>query len=64
MTRHLKPVFDVSHDFFPRKRLQAAQDRYALPKLRQARTRQLVRELGLAGENDLNQLRFGRLEVG
>ena len=33
-------------------------------RVRQAWARQLVRQLGLAGENDLHQLRFGRLEIG
>ena len=64
MTRYFEPVLDVESRFLRAERFQTAEDRDALAQLRQPRLRELRGQLGLAGQNDLQQLGVVRLEIG
>ncbi len=57
-------MFDVLRRLRPTQRLEVVTARDALRELAQIVSRQELAELGLADQDDLQQLLFCRLEVG
>jgi hypothetical protein len=61
--RSCEACLDVFGQLVGRKRLQPAVDRYALPKLSECRVPKFLAQLGLAGQNDLQDLLLRRLQI-
>ena len=64
IARHFDPVVDVADGLFGGERLDVADGGDALAKLDERSLEQLLRELRLAGENDLNHLAARGFKVG
>ena len=63
MARHFEPVLDITCRFLRRQSFQMLHHCNALQQLRQTPLPQFLRELGLPGQNDLQQFGVRRLEV-
>src|SRR5215472_10201567 len=63
MASHFQSMSDVTGSFLRGKRLQVLHDGDALQQLGQVFLPKFVSELWLAGKNDLQQFRVGRLEI-